>query len=122
MCAQHVLALAELRQDLADHVHAAEAGKLAAAERKLAEQRRVERQLETRLRRACSSIEDQEARVQALMQEVDSELRAYSGMHLPILSMLSTLMGAVHLQACSLTAQQAIKIESSRQAGTDQFL
>ncbi len=105
MCVQHVLALAELRQDLADHVHAAEAGKLAAAERKLAEQRRVERQLETRLRRACSSIEDQEARVQALMQEVDSELRAYSGMHLPILSMLSTLMGAVHLQACSLTAQ-----------------
>ncbi|CAL8470512.1 g10054 [Coccomyxa elongata] len=77
---KHVLALAELRQDLADRVCAAEAGKLAAAERKLAEQRRLERQLEMRLRRACSSIEDQEARVQALMQEVDSELRAYSGL------------------------------------------
>ena len=83
MCTQHVLALAELRQDLADRVRAAEDGKLAAAERKLAEQRRVERQLETRLRRACSGIEDQEARVQALMQEVDRELRAYSGMHIP---------------------------------------
>ncbi|BDA45885.1 hypothetical protein COCOBI_07-6720 [Coccomyxa sp. Obi] len=77
---KHVLALVELRQNLADRVRAAEAGKLAAAERKLAEQRRLERQLETRLRRACSGIEDQEARVQALMQEVDSELRAYSGM------------------------------------------
>ena len=74
-----MLALAELREDLAEGVRAAEAGKLAAAERKLAQQLRVERRLEADMRRACSGIEDQEARVQNLMQEVDSELRAWQG-------------------------------------------
>ena len=74
-----MLALAELREDLAEGVRAAEAGKLAAAERKLAEQLSVQRRLEADMRRACSGIEDQEARVQALVQEVDCELRAWQG-------------------------------------------
>jgi hypothetical protein len=84
MSAQHILAIAEIREDLEQHLGRAEGCRQALTEQKLAEERRLIRILDAQLKQACDSCCAHERELKDLLGEILGQLHAYTGkLHRP---------------------------------------
>lgn len=79
MSAQHILAIAEIREDLEQHLGRAEGCRQALTEQKLAEERRLIRILDAQLKQACDSCCAHERELKDLLGEILGQLHAYTG-------------------------------------------
>jgi hypothetical protein len=77
--AQHILAIAEIRADLEQHLGRAEGRRQALREQKLAEERRLTRVLDAQLKQACDSCIIHEREIKDLLGEVLGQLHTYTG-------------------------------------------
>ncbi len=80
---QQVLAMAEIREDVEQHLRRIEARRQLLTEQKVAEQRRLIRLLDAQLKEACEGCNAQERELKDLLAEVLGQLHAYTGVLLP---------------------------------------
>ena len=94
-CLQQILAMAEIREDVEQHLRRIEGQRQLLTEQKVAEQRRLVRLLDAQLREACASCSAQEHELKDLLAEVLGQLHAYTGA-----SPFTCLMYGVHGPHC----------------------
>lgn len=88
---QQILAMAEIREDVEQHLRRIKGQRQLLTEQKVAEQRRLIRLLDAQLRESCQSCNAQERELKDLLAEVLGQLHAYTGA-----SPFACLMFGVH--------------------------
>ena len=71
--------MAEIREDVEQHLRRIEARRQLLTEQKVAEQRRLARLLDAQLKEACEGCNAQERELKDLLAEVLGQLHAYTG-------------------------------------------
>ena len=78
-CLQQILAMAEIREDVEQHLRRIEGRRQLLTEQKVAEQRRLLRMLDAQLKEACDGCHAQEHELRDLLAEVLGQLHAFTG-------------------------------------------